>query len=99
MKARVLISLQNWEEIKFNEEENLSKCLDQILLSIKLKEKRSLGIEVDENKKDEGKMKLILINKWLFEFKPKSVWTSQEYKCNKSAREGLIRDKSIIEEE
>ena len=63
VKARVLISLQDWGGIKFNEEENLSKCLDQILLSIKLKEKWSLGTEVNENKKDEEKVKLILINK------------------------------------
>ena len=58
-----------------------------------------MGTEVNENKKDKGKVKLILINKWLDEFKPKSVWTSQEYEYNKSAREGLIRDKLIIEEE
>ena len=76
MKARVLISLQDWGGIKFNKKENLLKCLDQILLSIKLKEKQSLRTEIDENEEEEGKVKLISINRWSNEFKPKSVWTS-----------------------
>ena len=76
IKTRSSISLEEWEGIKFNKKENLLKCLDQILLLTKLKENQSLGTENDEKEEKGGKEKLILMNKWFDEFKPKLEWTS-----------------------
>ena len=55
----VLISLEKWERVNFNE--NLSKCFDQILLLTKLKEKQLLGVDVEEKEEEEGKER----EKWL----------------------------------
>ena len=59
----MLISLQDQKGVKIKKEKNLAKCLDQILLLTKLKEKRSLGTDVDGDKEKEGKVKLISINR------------------------------------
>ena len=49
---------------------------------------------------DKGrKWSCISINKWSEELKPKSECASQEKECNKSASEGLMRERSIIDEE
>ena len=76
IRTRSSISLEKWGEVKFNKEENLSKCLDQILLLIKLKENWLLGTKEDKKEEEERKEKLILINRWSDEFKLKSEWTS-----------------------
>ena len=96
IRTRSSISLKERGKVKFNKEENLSKCSDQILLLTKLKENWSLGTKENEKEEEEGKEKLILINRWSDEFKPKSEWTSQENKYSRSTKERLTRDKSII---
>ena len=98
-EVRVSMSWHERGGKKERDGENLAKCSAQISLSTKLKENRSLGTEEEVEEEHEGKEKLISINKWSEEFSPKSVWTSQENEWSISAREGLTRDKSIIEED
>ena len=98
-EARVSMSWHEQGGKKERDGENLAKCSAQISLSTKLKENRSFAIEVGIELETEGNEKLISIKRWSEELKPKSECASQEKECNISAREGLMRERSIIEEE
>ena len=99
-REKVSVSI-SWHERggkKERDGENLAKCSAHISLSTKLKENLSLVIEEGVELEIEENEKLISINRWFEELNSKSECASQEKECNKSARVGLMRERSMIDE-